>query len=137
MDKAEAIIKQCEAMGAEHGEYKYAAMCGGLQQHVRMLCAELEAEKRMHTAPSAKGAGEVDYCGFTVHFEYTPEEKATWEEPGTEEGVEIIAVYSGRTDIQEFLADEILEQIKERCLKSINQEQFNNAFDKAEHLLAA
>lgn len=136
MDKAEKIIAECVAIGdkqaAADGFGRYPAMAGALQAHVRMLCAEIASLERMNRAPSSKGMEEIEYCGMVVHFDYTPAERATHWEPGCDEQVEVCAVYANGMDVFEYLSDEIVEAITDRCYQEVKAQRKQDEEDRAE-----
>ena len=143
MDKAEKIIAECEshadtfdaeqkALHPTQPSMRYPSLAGALKFHIKELCREINRINLNHQAPNPAGSLVCNYHDYEVHFDYTPAESGSWEEPGNDAEVEIVGVYAANIDVLEDLAGGILEAIEECCFESVKQSKFDQDYDLAE-----
>ena len=137
MKSAKQIVAAAEKdatylTGETSGAMFHASMTGILTAHIHSLTAKLEN----YQAPST--TQEVcEYGDLVIHFDYQPEEKQTYDEPGCHAAADVCAVYCNGMDILEFIGDDALNDIEEACLESVNQARQEEMYERADEYYQA
>lgn len=69
--------------------------------------------------------------GLVIEFDYTPEEKATYDDPGCPPEVEILSVTANGRDITEWV-EQHFDLFYEKCFEQIEKDSFDNDYDEGE-----
>ena len=132
MKSAKQIVEQAEKdarylTNETSGALFNASLAGILTAHIHSLTAKLEN----YQAPST--TQEVcNYGDLVIHFDYQPEEKQTWDEPGCCAAADVCAVYANGMDILEYIGDDSLNDIEEACLESVKQARQDEMYERAD-----
>jgi hypothetical protein len=127
--RANHIIDSADQMTTERYEgaeafAKWPAMCGQLQAHIGVLCAELADLERETSTPAAavgakriaaviSGGGGTD---VSVLVDYAAYVIAGNEQYGDSAGVEIVHVWAGPVDIAAILSPSQIGGLEDDCL---------------------
>ena len=69
---------------------------------------------------------------LVIEFDYQPEERRTYDDPGCPAEIEITAVYANGIDILEWISDDSLEFFSDKCEESVAQAKEDAEYDRGE-----
>lgn len=127
--RAQHIIDSADKMTTERYQgseafAKWPAMCGQLQAHIGVLCAELDDLERDTATPAkAQGLNRISAVisggGGTdveVLVDYSIYAIAGNEQYPDSAGVEVVRVWAGRADLASILSKEQMGALEDDCL---------------------
>ena len=74
----------------------------------------------------------TDTGELVIEFDYRPGEDATFDYPGCDEDVDLVAVMAGDIDILEFVHGQWIERFKEKCFEAMTEIKFDAEMDRGQ-----
>ena len=151
MKKAERIIKKAEESANEYIEslpkigetaefdraIKGSYEIGILRGAIRGLCRELGEFSAPKTGVSELQATYETNAGeYVIHFDYSPGEEQTENDPGSDPEVTINSIWANGMDVMEDLSTSLKEMMQDHCMactiEKIADSMIEGGMDQAE-----
>ena len=135
MSRADKIIARAESdtrLYSGKADMNYAYLSGALKGQIQGLCYELATFNAPPCAVCEQVATYTTDAGeYVIHFDFTPGEERTYDDPGCDPEVCINSVWANGMDVQGDLSESLLDLMTEHCLNDVQERIADSKTDAA------